>query len=143
MRAGFTLCALALLSGSAALAQTVALAQTAAAPPRPAAPAPAPRPAPPYAVVEGASKEVTTAGTKLTVICPAGHRAFGAGYSALVRVPPAAANAPPAYAEGGLDYVRSMPDTAGTGWQVSGVSPDAVRLKQPWRLVVRVVCVQG
>jgi hypothetical protein len=32
---------------------------------------------------------------------------------------------------------------AGTGWQVQGVSPDAVRLKQPWRLVVRVVCMQA
>jgi hypothetical protein len=30
----------------------------------------------------------------------------------------------------------------GAGWQVSGVSQDAVRLKQPWRLVVRVVCLQ-
>jgi hypothetical protein len=30
----------------------------------------------------------------------------------------------------------------GTGWQVSGFSPDAARSKQPWALVVRVVCMR-
>ena len=49
--------------------------------------------------------------------------------------------APVTFGEGGLNEVRSMPDMAGTGWQVSGISPDAIRLHQPWRLVVRVVCV--
>lgn len=100
------------------------------------------RPTPAYVVVEGAHTTAATAGQKLTVFCPAGHRALGAGWSALVQTPPHAQGGPAGQAEGGLDEVRSMPDMAGTGWQVSGVSPDAVRLKQPWRLVVRVVCLQ-
>ena len=106
------------------------------------APTPA-RPLPYYVVVQGQHDEAAVAGQKLTVICPAGHKAFGAGYSALVRTPPTAAGGKPGYAEGGLDQVRSFPDMAGTGWQVQGVSPDALRLKQPWSLVVRVVCMQA
>ncbi len=100
------------------------------------------KPTPAYVVVQGAHTAAAVAGQELTVYCPAGHHALGAGYSALVQTPPKAQGGPPGEAEGGLDQVRSVPDMAGTGWQVSGVSPDAVRLKQPWRLVVRVVCMQ-
>jgi hypothetical protein len=104
---------------------------------------PPPKPTPPYAVVQGEHGEAAAGWQQLTVICPAGHKAFGGGYSALVHTPPTAAGGKPGYAEGGLDQVRSFPDMAGSGWQVSGISPDAVRLKQPWRLVVRVVCMQA
>jgi hypothetical protein len=131
---GISMRSFAVFFGLALMSTTAASAQTAAPPPKGA---------PPYVVVQGVSNEVATAGTKLTVLCPTGHRAFGAGYSALVRAPARSADAPPVDGEGGLDEVRSMPDVGGEGWQVSGVSPDAVRLKQPWRLVVRVVCVQG
>jgi hypothetical protein len=93
-------------------------------------------------VVQGEHDESPAAGQQLTVICPDGRRAVGAGYSALLHAPRTMAGAPATYGEGGLDQVRSMPDMGGSGWQVSGVSPDAARLKQRWRLVVRVVCVQ-
>jgi hypothetical protein len=100
------------------------------------------RPAPPYVVVQGQHSEDASPGQSLTVVCPANHRALGGGYSAVVRQPPSGANPKIVYAESGLDQVRSFPDMAGTGWQVSGYSPEAVRLKQPWRLTVRVVCLQ-
>jgi hypothetical protein len=92
--------------------------------------------------VEGQHAEATGAWQQLTVLCPAGHKPLGAGYSAVVQTPPTAAGGRPGQAEGGLENVRSFPDMAGTGWQVQGISPDAVRLKAPWRLVVRVVCMQ-
>jgi hypothetical protein len=95
-----------------------------------------------YMVVEGAHSEAATAQQQLTVLCPGGRKAFGAGFSAVVRTPPTTQGGQPGLAESGLDDVRSFPDNAGTGWQVSGISPDAVRLKMPWRLVVRVVCMQ-
>jgi hypothetical protein len=97
--------------------------------------------APPYVIIERSTDIVLTAGANLTVFCPAGHRPLGAGYTAVVRNPPKA-GAAVTFTEAGLDWVRSMPDMAGTGWQVSGISQDAVRLHQPWRLVVRVVCLQ-
>jgi hypothetical protein len=109
-----------------------------------AAPASGPRsrPLPYYVVVQGAHTAEAVAIQQLTVFCPAGHHALGAGWSALVQTPPKTQGGAPGQAEGGLDQVRSMPDMAGAGWQVSGISLDAVRLKQPWRLVVRVVCMQ-
>jgi hypothetical protein len=109
----------------------------------PAAASPAARPSNTYyTVVEGSHSEAATAQQQMTVLCPGGRKAFGAGFSAVVRTPPTTQGGQPGLAEGGLDDVRSFPDNAGTGWQVSGVSPDAVRLKLPWRLVVRVVCMQ-
>jgi hypothetical protein len=134
MRIRLALFALALAATTASAAQT--------ATPPPGATQTPPRPAPPYVVVQGEHAEAAVFGQQLTVLCPAGHRAFGAGYSALVRGTPKTPTSPPVYGEGGLDQVRSMPDMGGTGWQVSGVSPDALRLKQPWKLVVRVVCMQ-
>ena len=128
------------LSAPGALAQGQPATRTAAPHTPAAAPAPA-RPAPAYAVVQGQHTEGAGPFQQLTVFCPAGHRAFGAGFSALVRLPPKTPTSPPSFAEGGLDQVRSVPDIDGSGWQVQGVSPDAARLKQPWRLVVRVVCV--
>jgi hypothetical protein len=122
------------IAGVFAAAATSASGQAARPAPQPAAKA-----APPYVVVEGSTNVVVTEGTKLTVFCPAGHHAFGAGYSAVVRNVPKA-GAPVTFGEGGLTEVRSMPDMGGSGWQVSGISPDAVRLHQPWRLVVRVIC---
>lgn len=110
-----------------------------AAPPSAAPPA---RPAPAYLVVEGSHTAAAVAGQQLTVICPGGRHALGAGYSAVVQTPPKTQGGPPGQTEGGLDQVRSFPNLQGTGWQVSGVSPDAIRLKAPWRLVVRVVCLQ-
>jgi hypothetical protein len=105
--------------------------------PAPAGPA---RPVPAYMVVQGAHTLATDAVQELTVFCPASHHALGGGYSALVQMPPKTPGAAPGQAESGLDNVRSVPNMAGTGWQVSGAAPDAVRLKQPWQLVVRVVC---
>jgi hypothetical protein len=128
--------ALSILAASAGAADAAA---PAAGPSRAAAPV---RPTPVYVVVEGSHTWATDAGQKLTVFCPAGRRALGAGYSAVVRTAPTAQGGQPGQAEGGLDRVRSFPDMQGAGWQVSGVSQDAVRLKQPWRLVVRVVCLQ-
>jgi len=139
------------LTSSAALAQPGGRPPPRSAPPSsppgaaaPGAPA-APVQAPPYAVVQALHADGTTPAQALTVQCPAGHRVFSAGFTALVRQPPAAGAAPtaqPAYAEGGLDNVRSLPDGRGSAWLVEGVSPDAIRLKQPWRLAVRLVCVQ-
>lgn len=55
-------------------------------PPRPAT---TPQPAPPrYAVVEGAHPEGPPGMQALTVVCPGGLKAFGAGFSAVVRSPP-------------------------------------------------------
>jgi hypothetical protein len=121
------------------------LAATANAAPTPSLPSgpPAPvAPAPPYAVVEGSHVEATTPAQSLTVLCPGGLHAYGAGFSAVIRQP-AAGSTPASSGESGLDNVRSFPDSAGTGWQVSGISPDAARLKLPWRLVVRVVCARA
>jgi hypothetical protein len=125
MRILFALTVLAFSAGGAAAA--------------PDAGAPA-SPTPGYVVVQGTHTVEATAVQKLTVFCPARHHALGAGYSAVVQTPPKTAGGPPGQAEGGLDQVRSVPDMAGSGWQVSGVSPDAVRLKLPWALEVRVVC---
>jgi len=137
------------LTASTALAQPSGrgsrTAATAPAPSTRSPPAAPQQPVPPYAVVQAVHPDATTALQALTVQCPAGHRAFSAGFTALVRQPPAAgaaASAQPIYAESGLDSVRSMPDGRGAAWMVQGVSPDAVRLKQPWRLAVRIVCVQ-
>jgi hypothetical protein len=98
--------------------------------------------APFYVVVEGQHTEAATAFQSLTVLCPADHKAFGAGFSAVIRDAPKAGDKAPNFHEAGLDDVRSFPDANGGGWIIQGVSPDAVRLKQPWRLVERVVCVQ-
>ncbi len=100
------------------------------------------RPSPYYEVVEGQHTTTADAGQRLTVMCPGGRHAMGAGYSAVISTPPTTAGGPAGQTEAGLDQVRSFPDSAGTGWQVQGISPDAVRLKLPWRLVVRVVCMQ-
>lgn len=131
MRALPGLTLLALGAGASAAAATAPT----AAPPRAA-------PAPYYVVVEGSHTAAATALQELTVFCPAGRRAQGAGYSAVFATAPKTQGGPPGQAEAGLDQVRSFPNMAGTGWQVSGVSPDAIRLKQPWRLVVRVICLQ-
>jgi len=101
-----------------------------------------PKPATPYLVVEGQHTAAAVGWQQLTVICPGGRKALGAGFSAVVQTAPKTAGGAPGQAEGGLEAVRSFPDMAGTGWQVQGISPDAVRTKQPWRLVVRVVCMQ-
>jgi hypothetical protein len=127
MRILLGLTALALSAGAAAAAPT-------AGPPA--------RPPPAYVVAQGQTNAAAVGFQQLTVICPGGRHALGGGYSALVQTPPKTQGGPPGQQEGGLESVRSFPDMAGTGWQVSGVSPDAVRLKQPWRLVVRVVCMQ-
>ena len=130
---------LTILAASAGVAFAAAPASPVSAPPKAAAPA---KPAPLYLVVQGSHTLSSDAGQKLTVFCPGGRRATGAGYSALFQAGPKTPGGPPQAAEGGLDQVRSFPDMQGTGWQVSGVSPDSTRLKLPWQLVVRVICVQ-
>ena len=109
-----------------------------------AAPAAGPpaRPGPAYMVVQGMHTPALDAGQKLTVFCPGGRHALGAGWSAVLLTAPKTPGGPRGQVEVGLDQVRSVPDMGGTGWQVSGVSPDAMRLKLPWALEVRVVCMQ-
>ena len=138
MRSLAGLTALALLSVGGAAAAAPAASPPARAPaPTTAAPA---KPAGPYVVVQGMHTVTADPGQRLTVFCPAGHHVLAAGYSAVVRTAPAAQGGKPGTMEGGLDQVRSAPDMQGSGWQVSGFSPDAIRTKQPWALVVRLVC---
>jgi hypothetical protein len=111
------------------MAATSASAAPAAAPAARAAPT-APRPpaapqSPGYAVVQAAHDASTDMYETVTVQCPTGLRVFGAGYAAVIRNPPAAGAA-----------------ANGTGWQVQAYAPGAVATKQPWRLVVRAVCVR-
>ncbi len=107
---------------------------------RGAQPAPAQRPAPTYVVVEGSHTEDAAVRQQLTVLCPATHRALGAGYTGVMTVP--GANGAPALAPVGVDGVRSIPDSTGGGWQVEASAPDAARAQRPWRLVVRVTCLR-
>jgi hypothetical protein len=132
-----------------AMAAASACAAPAAAPAARAAPTaprpPAAAPSPGYAVVQAAHDASTDTYETVTVQCPTGLRVFGAGYAAVIRNPPpagAAANAPVTTHEEGLENVRSMPDANGTGWQVQAYAPGAVATKQPWRLVVRAICVR-
>jgi hypothetical protein len=99
--------------------------------------------APTYVVVEGQSQESTTPRQTLTVLCPSTHRALGAGYSALIRAPAAQGTTTPRYLEVGLDRVRSMPDSAGTGWQIEGYAQEAAMNGANWKLAVRVVCLRA
>jgi hypothetical protein len=99
--------------------------------------------APTYVVVEGQSTESPAPRQTLTVLCPSTHRALGAGYSALVRAAPAKGATAPSYIEVGLDRVRSMPDSAGTGWQVEGYAQEAAMNGASWKLAVRVVCLRA
>ncbi len=135
MRGLIGLTVLALAAGGSAVAAAPGGAPSAK--PQPAGPT---RPVPAYVVVQGAHTLATDAVQELTVFCPANHHALGGGYSALVQMPPKPPGGAPGHAESGLDNVRSVPNMTGTGWQVSGAAPDAIRLKQPWQLVVRVVC---
>lgn len=100
-------------------------------------------PAPTYVVVEGQSPEAANPTQTLTVLCPSTHRALGAGYAALVRVPSPPGQTQPLYREVGLDRVRSMPDSAGGGWQIEGFSQEAATASTPWKLAVRVVCLRA
>jgi hypothetical protein len=98
-------------------------------------------PAPTYVVVEGQGQESAAPRQTLTVLCPATHRALGVGFSALIRMASAPGQTQPAYRETGLDRVRSMPDSAGTGWQVEATAGDAGGAS--WKLAVRVVCLRA
>jgi hypothetical protein len=135
MRGLIGLTVLALAAGGSAAAAAPGAVPSA----KPALAGPA-RPVPAYVVVQGAHTRATDAVQELTVFCPSGHHALGGGYSALMQMPPKTPGGAPGQAESGLDNVRSVPNMTGTGWQVSGAAPDAIRLKQPWQLVVRVVC---
>lgn len=106
----------------------------------PATSAPAPVP-PPYVVVTGEHNEGVTPRQQLTVLCPATHRAFGVGYAALLKGK-TGADGVPGWRDTMLDSVRTMPDSAGTGFLVEGFSAEVERTRTPWRLVVRVVCVK-
>ncbi|HEX4197573.1 MAG TPA: hypothetical protein VHZ26_09025 [Caulobacteraceae bacterium] len=112
---------------------TAALAQT---------PAPARAPQPGYMVVQGEHPETQTAWQSLTVVCPTGYKAFGNGFSAIVRDAPKPGVAAATYHEEGLNQIRSYPDGAGTGWRVEGVPAEAGRAGLSWRLAERVVCVR-
>lgn len=98
-------------------------------------------PAPPYVVVQGEHPVVQDPRQTLTVLCPATHRALGVGYAALLPGP-AAADGTQMWRDTMLDSVRTMPDSAGTGFLVEGYSAEAERTGVAWRLVVRVVCAQ-
>jgi hypothetical protein len=95
---------------------------------------------PAYMVVEGQYPTEAIGQQALTVVCPGQHVVLGAGYTALVREPARSGQRPGRLREGGLERVRSMPDTNGRAWRVEAVSPDAQSMKTKWRLVVRVVC---
>ncbi len=130
--------------GLALVASATGVAKAAPPPPvaqtvRPAASAP---PRPGYAVVQGEHPENEDLFQSLTVVCPDRMKAFGAGFSAVIRNAAAKAGALSTYHEEGLDRVRSVPDSAGNGWQVEGIASGAATVKQPWKLVVRVVCVR-
>ena len=112
------------------------------APSRPPAVAAARGPVPRYVVVEGQHPDGPPGFQSLTVICPQGLRAFGAGFSAIVHVPPAKPGAQGGLAEEGVESVRSYPDSNGSGWRVEGQSATALRTHQPWRLAARVVCMR-
>ena len=116
-------------------------AQTAATPKAPV------QPVPNYVIVQAEHADDASTVQWVTAQCPQGLRVLGAGFSAVIRnapdkAPPTGGAARPAYHEEGLENVRSFPNAAGTGWQVSGVSPGALGSKQPWHLVVRAVCLR-
>lgn len=105
-----------------------ALAQTTTAPAAPA-----------YVVVQGETPASAEPRQQLTVLCPETHRALGVGYVALLPGAQGAAGEP-TWRDAMLDSVRTMPDSAGTGFLVEGAVAEVERTRAPWKLVVRVVC---
>jgi hypothetical protein len=126
---------IATLALAAPLLATAVLAQT-------PAPTPARAPQPGYVVVQGEHQETQTAWQSLTVFCPQGYKAFGNGFSAIVRDAPRPGVTAATYHEEGLNHIRSYPDGVGTGWRVEGVPAEAGRAGLSWRLAERVVCVR-
>lgn len=111
-----------------------------------AAPAPAKAAAPgapsAYAVVQGQHAMDAAPLQTLTVLCPAGRRALGVGYTALVAAP-RGAGANPGLVEHTLAAVSHLPEGTGLGWRVSAALSDNGPTGAPatkWSLVVRVVC---
>lgn len=122
-------CATALAFAAVALSPATVVAQV-------AAPSP-----PPYVVVQGEHAQGVEPRQQLTVLCPQTHRAFGVGYVALL-TGDLDASGQQTRRDAMLDSVRTMPDSAGTGFLVEGYVAEVERTGRPWSLVVRVVCVQ-